>query len=106
MVPTLTQTLNPQPDTRHLFTPTQLEILNPGPRYVGKTTRVDGATAAQIQAGKGLAWPCDLVLSLANRPQTIAQLKQRPASEIAAERPRPFALPPAPPVPGLLRVTT
>ena len=96
MVATLIQALNPrvsQPSTRtlYLFTPT-----NPGPRYVGKTTRVDGATAAQIQAGQGLAWPCDLVLSLANRPQTIDQLKQRPASQIAAARPRPFALPDPP----------
>ena len=91
MVPTLTQTLNPQPE-RYTFSPR----LNPGPRYVGKTTRVDGATAAQIQAGQGLAWPCDLVSSLANRPQTIDQLKQRPASQIAAARPRPFALPDPP----------
>ena len=83
MVPTLTQTLNPQPEP-YTFSPR----LNPGPRYVGKTTRVDGATAAQIQAGQGLAWPCDLVLSLANRPQTIAQLKQRPASEMAEASPR------------------
>ena len=91
MVPTLTQTLNPQPEP-YTFSPR----LNPGPRYVGKTTRVDGATAAQIQAGQGFAWLCDLVLSLANRPQTIDQLKQRPASQIAAASPRPFALPDPP----------
>ena len=95
----LTPTPNPNPNRNH--NPNLNPNLDPNtnPRYVGKTTRVGGATAAQVQAGQGLAWPCDLVLSLANRPQTIAQLKQPPTSQPAAQEPRPFALPHAPPAP-------